>query len=243
MTKETHSNVLIVGATRGLGAELFKQYSSSPATDRVYGTSRSDKVPPASGENASYISSVDLLSPQCGAEIVSALPPASSHHLSTIIISSGIFIKDSLEDCDWDGEVKMYTISCVAPVKIVGELMKAGYLQKGSKVVLVGSESGSVTLRHDKEGGGLYGHHGSKSAVSMVGKLMSLDLREKEVSVVTVHPGFMMTEMTKSVGFDQFWEDGGAVTPEVAAKSLIDWVEKDMDMSKTGQFWAPRGPK
>lgn len=58
----------------------------------------------------------------------------------------------------------------------------------------------------------------------------------------SVHPGFMRTEMTKNVGFDQFWDDGGAVTPEEAAKSLVDWTEKTFDISKTGQFWAPRGP-
>ena len=48
--------------------------------------------------------------------------------------------------------------------------------------------------------------------------------------------------MTKSVGFDQFWDDGGAVTPDVAAKSLIEWVENEFDISKTGEYWAPRGP-
>ena len=47
--------------------------------------------------------------------------------------------------------------------------------------------------------------------------------------------------MTKSVGFDQFWEEGGAVTPEVAAKSLIEFTDS-FDISKTGTYWAPRGP-
>jgi hypothetical protein len=32
-----------------------------------------------------------------------------------------------------------------------------------------------------------------------------------------------------------------AVTPDEAAKSLIEWAEK-LDISKTGQYWAPRGP-
>ena len=32
-----------------------------------------------------------------------------------------------------------------------------------------------------------------------------------------------------------------AVTPDEAAKSLIEWTEK-LDMSKTGEYWAPRGP-
>jgi NAD(P)-dependent dehydrogenase (short-subunit alcohol dehydrogenase family) len=43
----------------------------------------------------------------------------------------------------------------------------------------------------------------------MVGKLLSLDLKEKGVVISIVHPGFMRTEMTAGVGFDKFWDDGG----------------------------------
>lgn len=43
----------------------------------------------------------------------------------------------------------------------------------------------------------------------MVGKLLSLDLEEQGVVVSVVHPGFMRTEMTRGVGFDKYWDDGG----------------------------------
>lgn len=75
----------------------------------------------------------------------------------------------------------------------------------------------------------------------MVGKLLSLDLKEHGVIVSIVHPGFMRTEMTKGVGFDQFWEAGGAVSPEEAAETLVEWV-RGLGMEKTGEYWAPRGP-
>jgi NAD(P)-dependent dehydrogenase (short-subunit alcohol dehydrogenase family) len=76
----------------------------------------------------------------------------------------------------------------------------------------------------------------------MVGKLLSLDLHDAGVVVSIVHPGFMRTEMTKGVGFDKFWDEGGAVTPDEAAESLSRWAE-ELDMSRTGQYWAPRGPR
>ena len=95
------------------------------------------------------------------------------------------------------------------PVFIVHHLVKANLLQEGSKVILVSSESGSINLRHEKEGGGNYGHHASKAALNMVGKLLSLDLKEKKIAVGIVHPGFMRTEMTKGVGFDKYWDAGG----------------------------------
>ena len=43
----------------------------------------------------------------------------------------------------------------------------------------------------------------------MVGKLLSLDLKDAGVVVGIVHPGFMRTEMTAGVGFDKYWDDGG----------------------------------
>ena len=101
------------------------------------------------------------------------------------------------------------TTSAIAPPFLIHALSKCSYLPSGSKVVLVSSESGSITLRHEKEGGGNYAHHASKSALNMVGKLLSLDLKESGVVISMVHPGFMRTEMTKGVGFDKYWDDGG----------------------------------
>lgn len=91
----------------------------------------------------------------------------------------------------------------------------------------------------------------------MSAKLLSLDLKDRGVAIATVHPGFMRTELTRGVGFDKFWDEGGgklpttdiyhctnggiAVTPDVAAKSLIEWIST-FDISKTGEYWAPRGP-
>lgn len=233
-------NILIIGATRGLGAELLKYYSTLPTTSHVYGTARSSSHPSDHPSNVSYLPGIDLLSPNCGKALVSALPKSIPLH--TIIITASIFVKDDLSAPDWDAEVKMYTTSCIAPVALASALDAAGLLASHTKLVLVGSESGSVTLRHPKEGGGAYGHHGSKAATNMVAKLLSLDLADKGVAVAVVHPGFMRTEMTRGVGFDKFWDEGGAVTPDVAAKSLADWVRGEFGFEKTGQYWAPRGP-
>lgn len=53
----------------------------------------------------------------------------------------------------------------------------------------------------------------------------------------------MRTEMTKSVGFDQFWEAGGALDPQDAARILADWIEKVFSLEQSGTYWAPRGTR
>ncbi|TKA60630.1 hypothetical protein B0A55_10591 [Friedmanniomyces simplex] len=194
-------NVLVIGATRGLGYQLAKQYAQREHS--VTGTARSAK-PKDAHHDIHWVTGVDVANEDAGKKIAEGL---KGHKQDLVIITAGYFGKDS-----------------------------------GSKIIIVSSESGSISLRHESEGGGMYGHHASKAASNMVGKLLSLDLKDKGIAVGIVHPGFMRTEMTKSVGFDQFWDAGGAVTPEVAAQSLIKWIEEDFDMSKTGQYWAPRGP-
>jgi NAD(P)-dependent dehydrogenase (short-subunit alcohol dehydrogenase family) len=74
----------------------------------------------------------------------------------------------------------------------------------------------------------------------MVGKLLSMDLRDRGVIVSIVHPGFMRTDMTRGVGFDKFWDDGGAVAPDEAAASLAEWVQ-GLTVDRSGEYWAPRG--
>ncbi|TVY62159.1 putative oxidoreductase [Fusarium oxysporum f. sp. cubense] len=234
--------ILIVGATRGLGASITKKYAEK-SENTVYGTTRSSEGPKDSPSGVKWLSDIDLMQSNAGQKLASLLDPAQP--LDSVIITAGYFATEDLtwdKGPKWEEEQRMYTTSSIAPVFIVHQLIHKGLLRKGSKVVLVSSESGSITLRHPNEGGGNYAHHASKAALNMVGKLLSLDLKDQGVIVSIVHPGFMRTEMTKGVGFDKFWDEGGAVTPDKAAASLINWID-NLDISKTGEYWAPRGPR
>ncbi|KAJ5577302.1 hypothetical protein N7535_004228 [Penicillium sp. DV-2018c] len=228
------NNILILGATRGLGASLRTLYSAKAGT-HVYATSRSSNPEPSQG--VTWLTGIDIAQPDAGHKIVSQL---SSTKISTAVITAGYFGLETFDSPDWEKQVQMYTTSAIGPVFVVQNLVKAGLLDQGSKVILVSSESGSITLRHEKEGGGNFGHHASKAALNMVGKLLSLDLKPKGIAVGLVHPGFMRTEMTKGVGFDKYWDDGGAITPDEAAERLASFIE-EFDIKKTGEFWAPGG--
>ncbi|KAF8209048.1 oxidoreductase [Mycena galopus ATCC 62051] len=242
---------LIIGATRGLGASLAAAYADSGHT--VYATARASSPPSSpSHANITWIPSIDIASESAGTALASALPAHAV--IDILIVCAGYFVRETFEEPNWGEEVRMYTTCAVGPVFVVQALVAAGKIKtnlgvpaggdgdSGGKVVLVSSESGSIGLRHANEGGGNYAHHASKSALNMVGKLLSLDLAEREITVAIVHPGFMRTDMTKNVGYDQYWDAGGAVTPDEAAASLIPFIET-FTIGMSGSYWAPRGSR
>ncbi|KAJ4376800.1 hypothetical protein N0V86_006918 [Didymella sp. IMI 355093] len=194
-------------------------------------------------KNVAYIPGIDIASPDAGSKVIDFLNTKGVSSLATVVITAGYFATESLEKPSFEAQERMYRTCAIGPTILVTTLANETkeLLGKDSKVIFVSSESGSITLRHEQEGGGNYGHHASKTALNMSAKLLSLDLKDRGVAIAVVHPGFMRTEMTKGVGFDKFWDEGGAVTPDVAAKSLAEWIET-FDLSKTGEYWAPRGP-
>jgi NAD(P)-dependent dehydrogenase (short-subunit alcohol dehydrogenase family) len=203
---------VVVGATRGLGAAICKHYLSKGLSS-VYGTTRKPQGPSSSDlDGIKWITGVDIGTPAAGGAFVSSY--GSSEPISTLVVSAGFFGKETFDELDWKAQTTMYTTSAIGPVFLVQALVKAGLLKEGSKVVMVSSESGSIALRHAKEGGGNYGHHASKAALNMAMKLLSLDLADHKITVVSVHPGFMRTEMTKGVGYDKFWDAGGSFSAE-----------------------------
>jgi NAD(P)-dependent dehydrogenase (short-subunit alcohol dehydrogenase family) len=67
------SRIIVVGATRGLGASLVKHYTSSPGTT-VYATARSSFPPKNSPGDAKWLTDVDLTREDVGDTIVNQIP-------------------------------------------------------------------------------------------------------------------------------------------------------------------------
>ena len=177
--------ILIVGASRGLGNELAKKYAAGEE-NTVIATSRSEKDESSSTPaSIRWIPVIDVSSEAAGVKLATSCK--NSGPFDVVIITAGYFGTETFDQPKWDEEVKMYTTSAIGPVFIVHHLVKAGLVSQGAKIILVSSESGSITLRHESEGGGNFGHHASKAALNMVGKLLSLDLKDQGIAVGIVH--------------------------------------------------------
>ena len=110
----------------------------------------------------------------------------------------------------------------------------AGLLKSGSKVAMITSQGGSITWRDVQNPTGHdYGHHMSKAAANMAGKLVSQELKDKGVTVTMLHPGFNKTDMTAK--YADIWEVEGAVDPCTGAKRVVHEIGL-MRLEDTGKF-------
>lgn len=48
------------------------------------------------------------------------------------------------------------------------------------------------------------------------------------------------TEVSQAAAIDPC---DSAVTPDEAASSLIEYIDKKLTIDSTGEYWAPRGPR
>ena len=83
----------------------------------------------------------------------------------------------------------------------------------------------------DNTSGGAYIYRSSKAAINSVVKSLSVDLRDDNIAVVALHPGWVRTEMGGPNGLIDAQE---SVT---GLKRVIDGI----DMSQTGEFLDFRG--
>jgi NAD(P)-dependent dehydrogenase (short-subunit alcohol dehydrogenase family) len=76
------TKVLVVGATRGLGEHLAKQYAAQDGTT-AYGTARAESAPKEFPDKVKWLTGIDLTDSQVGDKIVKSLD--SKDKLSVVV--------------------------------------------------------------------------------------------------------------------------------------------------------------
>jgi NAD(P)-dependent dehydrogenase (short-subunit alcohol dehydrogenase family) len=231
---------LVVGGNRGLGLEICKCLIQGGVT--TYATTRKSN---SAMETMSHlenrlqiIENIELEDEQVGNKISEAMP--KDLKIDYLCLVAGYFTTETFDVLNISEERKMMEICAFAPLRIIQSLIKANLLTSGSKIGMITSEGGSIGLRTVAEGGGNYGHHMSKCAQNMMGKLLAIDIQPMGIALVMIHPGFLKTEMTAH--YAQFYEEFGAVFPEEAVVPILTAVVRvDINDPVPGKFIAPMG--
>ena len=115
------------------------------------------------------------------------------------------------------------SVNLIAPLMITQAVIEN--IKKGSakKIYFLSSQLGSI---EDNKSGGMYIYRSSKSGLNQVVKSLSIDLKAYGITVVSLHPGWVKTDM------------GGANAPvsiDESVEGMIRVIEIT-DIKDTGKF-------
>jgi|SRR5210317_3201 len=213
------TNVLITGANRGIGLEMSRQYAARG--DEVIAVCRQTS-PELNGLGVRVIDGIDVTSSDSCDVLQRELDGLL---LDRLVNNAGILERNTLDNFNSESIERQFRVNAVAPLRVTTALLPN--LESGSRVFIITSRMGSV---EDNSSGGSYGYRMSKAAVNMAGKSLSVDLKERGVAVVLLHPGWVSTDMTGNTGIDA----------EQSASGLIERMDS-LGLGQTGTFWHQEG--
>ena len=208
-------NVLITGANRGIGLQLTKHYIE--AGWEVIATYRN-----AEGNEAlQALASPQLTLLQADVNNDEGINKIANYFqgqgLDLLINNAGIYgprdqTFGKVERQAWREILEVNTIS---PMMLAQSLADSLAQNKGI-LAIISSKVGSID---DNTSGNAYMYRSSKTAVNQVIKCLSIDLGSRDITVVSLHPGWVRTDMGGPNGSIDVVESVAGLTNVIAHAS------------------------
>lgn len=188
--------VLITGTNRGIGLEFVRQYAMNGW--RVHACCRN----PASADALNRLAaqypdriSVHALDVVDHQQIEQLAETLSTETIDLLINNAGVYPPthgDVFGETDYDAWQYAFSVNAMAPLKMAEAFVRQVARSQIRTVVTITSKMGSIA---DNRGGGSYIYRSSKAAVNIVMKSLSIDLSDKRITAILLHPGWVKTDM------------------------------------------------
>ena len=188
-------NILITGANRGLGLGLVKKYLEN--NEKVFCTTRNISkskeliLLKEKHTNSLEICELDLLdkkSPNILSNFLANKPIDLFINNAGVIGESAQHFK-SVSLNPW---IEVLKVNLIAPLLITQSIIKNIEKSSEKRIYILSSKVGSI---EDNKSGGMYIYRSSKTALNQIVKSLSIDLKPLGISVISLHPGWVRTEM------------------------------------------------
>jgi len=189
------STIMIVGATRGIGLELTKQYANEG--NQVIACARDTANASllneiASGSENIKIEQLDIAD---AGSIESASSRIGEEAVDSVIIVAGwvggMPDNQTIDNIDIDEWHNTLNINTIGPL-LVAKAFKSNLAASGNgNLMILSSQLAASTWPM----GGMYIYSTTKAAVSKVGQILALDWAEDPIIVSIMHPGWVQTDM------------------------------------------------
>lgn len=178
--------VLVIGASRGIGLELVRQYRAAGA--RVVATARDDAALRALEQLGAEPIRLDVTQT---ASVAGLAWQIDGEAFDVVVVNAGIYgprlrTLDSPSAADFD---QVMHTNVLGPMQVIPQLIDA--LAPGARLVVLSSVMGSIGARGQASG---WLYSASKAALNSVLKDVALGLAYRAICIA-VHPGWVRTDM------------------------------------------------
>ncbi|MSQ80740.1 MAG: SDR family oxidoreductase [Candidatus Methylopumilus sp.] len=189
----SHSSytVLITGANRGLGLKFVERYASDQY--RVIACCRNIKKGDALHKLQDLFKHIEIYKLDVSNfASIDIFAKTFKGPIDILINNAGVYPGSSFEDIDIDGWLEAFKINSLAPFKMTKTFLPHLKKSQLKKVASLTSKMGSI---EDNTSGGEYLYRSSKTALNMIMKSLSIDLLTHGIATITLHPGWVRTDM------------------------------------------------
>lgn len=220
--------IVITGANRGLGLAHTRRYLERGWT--VHAACRDPEAAEALNALGGdlCIHRYDAADPAAPADLADAV----GQPVDVLFANAGVMGAErgkqafgQVSPDDWMNALK---VNALAPLLLVQAFAGLVAQSEQKKIVLQSSRMGSIA---DNDSGSGYVYRPSKAALNAIGKSLSIDLKDKGISVAIMHPGWVQTDM------------GGSSAP-LSTDEAVSGQQKLIDalsLETSGTFWHQSG--
>ena len=190
----TNRTILITGANRGIGLELTEQFARDGW--QVLACCRN---PADAGQlqaliepnPAIEIHTLDVTNYEQMATLADKL---GRRPIDILLSNAGIYGSKGVGfgEVDADEWRKVLEVNTIAPLMLVQTFVEQIASSQQKLAAVISSKVGSIA---DNSSGGSYIYRSSKTAVNQVVKSLSIDLASRAITVISLHPGWVKTDM------------------------------------------------
>jgi NAD(P)-dependent dehydrogenase (short-subunit alcohol dehydrogenase family) len=221
---------LITGIGRGIGQELARVLLHRG--ERVVGTVRDEAS--VSDEWAEFLANGQLRQLILDVRDEASIGRAATQidePIDVLVNNAGVIgpQRQATLDMDFDGFLETLNINTLGPLRIVQAFLPHLRRAKAAKIITISSRMGSMS--HTKPDRIAY--RASKAAVNKVMQGLATDLRSEGIVAVSVHPGWVQTDMGGA---------GADISVQDSATGLVALIDR-IALEDSGSFFDWQGDR
>jgi NAD(P)-dependent dehydrogenase (short-subunit alcohol dehydrogenase family) len=231
MRDKTMKWILITGSNRGIGFGLVRQYLQQSGTF-IFATCRDpDRADSLRNLAASYPDRIQIaeldVTDDSTIEQAARLVQRRTDCLDVLINNAGINPprdEQTLDSVTSETMQQVYAVNTIGPLVVTRTFIDFLRAAENPKLIMMSSQLGSLTRAHS---GRSYAYCASKAALNMVMRLIAAELSQFGITTITLHPGWVQTEMGGN---------NARLTVDESAQGVISVIE-NATLQDNGEFF------